>query len=62
MAVPQFPWGYTVSESIAHEFYRLYGVNYATIRNIPVLKSLDDPPVLEKFILYQGAVNEARGF
>ena len=62
MAVPQFKWGYTVSESIAHEFYRLYGVNYATIRNIPALKSLDDLPVTEKFILYQGAVNEARGF
>jgi len=62
MAVPQFRWGYTVSESIADEFHRLYGVNYATIRNIPVLKPLDHLPVPEKFILYQGAVNEARGF
>jgi len=61
-AVPRFSWGYTVSESIAHEFHRLYGVNYATIRNIPVLKPLDNLYSSEKFILYQGAVNEARGF
>ena len=62
VAVPQFRWGYTVSESIAGEFHRLYGVSYATIRNIPVLKPLDNLPMTEKFILYQGAVNEARGF
>ncbi len=62
MAVPQYKWGYTVSESIADEFHRLYGVNYVTIRNIPILKPLDNLPVTEKFILYQGAVNEARGF
>jgi glycosyltransferase involved in cell wall biosynthesis len=61
-AVPKFKWGYTVSESIADEFHRLYGVNYATIRNIPVLKPLGHLPATEKFILYQGAVNEARGF
>jgi len=62
MAVPKFKWGYTVSESIAWEFHRLYGVNYITIRNIPVLRPLDNLPSTEKFILYQGAVNEARGF
>jgi glycosyltransferase involved in cell wall biosynthesis len=62
MTVPKFRWGYTVSESIADEFRRLYGVHYATIRNIPVLKPLDNLPVTERFILYQGAVNEARGF
>jgi Glycosyl transferases group 1/Glycosyltransferase Family 4 len=61
-AVPKFKWGYTVSESIAEEFNRRYGVNYETIRNIPVLKPLDHLPATEKFILYQGAVNEARGF
>ncbi len=60
--VPKFKWGYTVSESIAEEFNRRYGVKYETIRNIPVLKPLDDLPQTEKFILYQGAVNEARGF
>ena len=61
-AVPKFKWGYTVSESIAKEFNRRYGVNYETIRNMPVLVPLDNVTSLEKFILYQGAVNEARGF
>ena len=60
--VPKFKWGYTVSESIAEEFNRRYGVNYETIRNMPVLQPLDNVRSIEKFILYQGAVNEARGF
>lgn len=60
-AVPQFKWGYTVSESIAEEFKRRYNVNYDTIRNLPILKPLKDIKQVEKFILYQGAVNEARG-
>ena len=61
-AVPEFTYGYTVSESIAEEFHRRYGVSYQTIRNVPVLQSLNDKiNPSEKFILYQGAVNEARG-
>jgi glycosyltransferase involved in cell wall biosynthesis len=62
-AVPQFKWGYTVSESIAEEFNRRYNVNYKTIRNTPLLEKyipLIEPT--ERFILYEGAVNEARGF
>ncbi len=60
--VPKFKHGYTVSESIADEFHRRYQVNYQTIRNLPVMKPLDNLQPTEKFILYQGAVNEARGF
>ena len=60
--VPKFKLGYTVSESIAEEFHRRYDVNYKTIRNLPVLKPFDAIQTAEKFILYQGAVNEARGF
>jgi glycosyltransferase involved in cell wall biosynthesis len=59
--VPKFKLGYTVSDGIAEEFKKRYGVEYKTIRNLPVLKSLDRVPPAEKFILYQGAVNEARG-
>ena len=62
-SVPQFKWGYTVSKSIAREFEKRYGAGYETIRNVPVLKT--EEPVagnLNKFILYQGAVNEARAF
>jgi glycosyltransferase involved in cell wall biosynthesis len=60
--VPKFRWGYTVSESLAEEFHRRYAVNYKTIRNVPVLRALEPVASIEKFILYQGAVNEARGF
>jgi len=60
--VPKFKLGYTVSESIAEEFYRRYGVNYKTIRNVPLLKPFDEKITGDKSILYQGAVNEARGF
>jgi glycosyltransferase involved in cell wall biosynthesis len=60
-AVPKFKWGYTVSESIAEEFNHRYQVDYKTIRNVPVLQSLEETEQAERFILYQGAVNEARG-
>jgi glycosyltransferase involved in cell wall biosynthesis len=59
-AVPAFTLGYTVSDGIAEEFRKRYGVQYATIRNLPVLHPLLSSPV-KKYILYQGAVNEARG-
>ena len=59
--VPKFKWGYTVSESIAEEFNRRYNVHYKTIRNVPVLHPLLQTLPGERFILYQGAVNEARG-
>ncbi len=61
--VPKFKHGYTVSQSITTNFNKLYKVNYITIRNIPVqqiadIKSKSD----EKLLLYQGAINHARGF
>ncbi len=59
--VPQFKYGYTVSESIAEEFHRRYKINFQTIRNVPVLYPLETTVAFEKFIIYQGAVNEARG-
>jgi glycosyltransferase involved in cell wall biosynthesis len=60
--VPAFKYGYTVSESITTEFFNRYDVKYGTIQNIPVLKELNELLPGEKIILYQGAVNEARGF
>jgi len=61
-AVPRFRLGYTVSETIAQEFKRRYGVDYVVIRSMPTLKDLAPAVTGEKFVLYQGAVNEARGF
>ena len=59
--VPKFRSGYTVSDGIADELKKRYGVNYQTIRNVPVLKETQQTVSIERFILYQGAVNEARG-
>ena len=62
--MPSFKNGYTVSQSIAEEFSRLYGLQYQVIRNVPVLmQTLNAHPTIDsnKIILYQGAVNEARG-
>ncbi|MDP4262090.1 MAG: glycosyltransferase [Bacteroidota bacterium] len=60
--VPRFRLGYTVSESIAEEFSRRYGVNYSVIRNMTRLRELNETVPKEKFLIYQGAVNEARAF
>jgi glycosyltransferase involved in cell wall biosynthesis len=60
--VPKFKNGYTVSEGIAEEFKRNYGVNYEVIKNVPLLKSLPRKHSIGKQILYRGSVNEARGF
>jgi len=59
--VPKFKNGYTVSHSIAAEFKKLYGVDYEVIRNVPMLGPLVTRLQQEKIIIYQGAVNEARG-
>ena len=61
-AVPRFRFGYTVNDLIADEFYKLYGVHYAVIRNVPVLKPLQIPDKPVKTFIYQGAVNEGRCF
>ncbi len=60
--IPKFKHGYTVSQSIATEFKTLYAVNYEVIRNVPFLKPLPAAGKQNnKTLLYQGAVNEARG-
>jgi glycosyltransferase involved in cell wall biosynthesis len=62
-AVPQFKYGYTIGECYADEFLSMYGVQYEVVRNATVLQPLQqvDKPA-EKYILYQGAVNEGRSF
>ena len=61
-AVPKFTAGYTVNEPIAAEFEKMYGVKYEVIRNIALLRPMIQLTKTEKFILYQGAVNEGRCF
>jgi len=60
--VPRFLKGYTVNQPIANEFYKMYGVQYDVVRNFPFLRALAIPEKKEKYILYQGAVNEGRSF
>lgn len=60
--VPHFEKGYTVNQPIADEFKKMYAVQYPVVRNISVyMEAVADAP-REKFILYQGAVNEGRCF
>ena len=61
-AVPRFNFGYTVNQPIAEELNKMYGVNYQVIRNITLLRPLLRVEKKDKFILYQGAVNEGRSF
>lgn len=61
-AVPKFKNGYTVNTPIAEEFKKMYGVDYEVIRNIALLKEIQPAEKKERFILYQGAVNEGRSF
>ena len=61
-AVPKFKFGYTVSGGLAEQFSRNYQRQYLVIRNMPVAKTLDARVKKEKVLLYQGAVNEGRGF
>lgn len=60
-SIPRFPKGYTVSESIASAFFEKYHVRYLVIRNVPVKFPYAQRASKGKYILYQGAVNEARG-
>jgi glycosyltransferase involved in cell wall biosynthesis len=60
--VPRFPRGYTVNHLIAREYKEMYGLDYTVIRNMPPASPLSNGAVHERFILYQGAVNEGRCF
>ncbi|MEP6677221.1 MAG: glycosyltransferase [Ferruginibacter sp.] len=60
--IPHFTKGYTVNQVIADEFKKMYGVQYEVIRSIAVLRPLQIPEKKERYILYQGAVNEGRSF
>ena len=61
--VPHFSNGYTVNEYISHILQKEYGVQYAVIRNMPLLQdNCAAAEANQPFVLYQGAVNEGRSF
>jgi glycosyltransferase involved in cell wall biosynthesis len=61
-SVPRFKHCYTVNHKIAAEFKELYNANFDVIRSIAVLNENKFAEQKEKFILYQGAINEGRSF
>lgn len=63
-SVPKFRLGYTVNQHLADLYYQKYQVEYQVIRNISFsysLKNIDNEQI-NKFVLYQGAVNHGRCF
>ncbi len=60
--LPSFRLGYTVNGPIARQYQEMYGIRYEVIRNLPVLQPLTAQPSANKYLLYQGAVNEGRSF
>ena len=56
-------YAYTVNESLARLYFSKYQLPFAVIRNCSVLDpDFNGPPCKnEKYLLYQGAVNEGRG-
>ncbi len=61
-AVPQFKFGYTIGEFYAKEFYNNYQSTFEIIRNATVFDIQNFQEKTGDYILYQGAVNEGRGF
>ncbi|MFC5271600.1 glycosyltransferase [Adhaeribacter terreus] len=59
--VPRSALRYTVTHSLAEIFTRNYGSPFGVIRNISVLKPFVEVGKKQRYILYQGAVNEGRG-
>ena len=66
--LPRLKNTFTVSQSIADEYNRLYGTSFKVIRNLPLRNStlkfqteLNIVPHEEKIVIYQGALNLGRG-
>ncbi|MGB3076298.1 MAG: glycosyltransferase [Chitinophagales bacterium] len=55
---------YTVCGALADYFYSQYGRTFEVVRNVPLLENsitVDENKLRDRFILYQGALNEGRG-
>lgn len=61
-AVPRFRRGYAVNTFIRNKLEELYKVDYAIVRNLPIYKNVESIDPTNKTFIYQGAVNEGRGF
>ncbi|MDR0792995.1 MAG: glycosyltransferase family 4 protein [Chitinophagaceae bacterium] len=61
--LPKFKCGYTVNKSIAKEYFKMYGLQFEIIMNVPVLQQDDNIEIDKdkKLLLYQGFVQSRRG-
>jgi hypothetical protein len=68
--LPKLKYCYTVSPSIAEEYKKRYGITFEVIRNLPYYYKVNIIPenfklshisAKGKILLYQGALNKARG-
>lgn len=60
--LPRFQHGYTIGPAYAAYFKEKYNLDFKIVRNATVLEEYKRKETNEKFILYQGAVNEGRCF
>lgn len=60
--IPNFPYNYTVGVNCAKYFEEKYNKEFAVVRNATILKPFSIPEKKERYILYQGWVNEGRCF
>lgn len=65
IAIPSATFSMTVSESLAHYLSVKYGVNFVTIKNVPLKKSIGTIDIEQrrknKWIYYQGMLHQGRG-
>ncbi len=66
LILPRIRYAYTVSQSIATEYKRKYGIGFRVVRNLPVRlvtsgKGTTVNKNTEKLIIYQGSLNMGRG-
>jgi len=62
ITIPRFKNAYTVNRPIAEEFEKMYSHPFTVIRNLAAYNPTLQLAKKEKFILYQGALNEGRCF
>lgn len=59
--IPKLKYCYTVGPMLAELFTKKYGVPFATITNAPITKPIPSEERQPNTLLYQGALNKARG-
>lgn len=59
--LPKIKYFFTVSDSIADWYFNAYGTKPLVLKNLPEYKNISKKESKEKYILYQGALNDGRG-